>query len=120
MRNWSRIALEWNLANDARFEPHTPGGCTECKGALTIDASIIRNVSYYIVAHASRFIPPGSVRIKSNWSDEMPNVAFITPSGEKVMIVLNEQKHVTPFTIVSNGRRISLEQPAESVVTYVW
>jgi glucosylceramidase len=120
MRNWSRIALEWNLANDARFEPHTPGGCTECKGALTIDASIVRNVSYYIVAHASRFIPPGSVRIQSNWSDELPNVAFITPSGEKVMIVLNEQKHVTPFTIVSNGRRIALEQPAESVVTYIW
>jgi len=25
MRNWSRIALEWNLANDPGFNPHTPG-----------------------------------------------------------------------------------------------
>ncbi len=27
MRNWSRVALEWNLANDQTFNPHTPGGC---------------------------------------------------------------------------------------------
>ena len=26
MRNWSRNALEWNLANDPSFGPHTPGG----------------------------------------------------------------------------------------------
>jgi glucosylceramidase len=34
MRNWSRNALEWNVANDASFGPHTPGGCTQCKGAI--------------------------------------------------------------------------------------
>ena len=27
MRNWSRVALEWNLANDPSYNPHTPGGC---------------------------------------------------------------------------------------------
>src|SRR5690606_6131901 len=32
MRNWSKVALEWNLANDPAFGPHTPGGCTECLG----------------------------------------------------------------------------------------
>jgi glucosylceramidase len=45
MRNWSLNALEWNLANDASYGPHTPGGCTTCKGALTITGSSIqRNV----------------------------------------------------------------------------
>ncbi len=33
MRNWSRVALEWNLANDPNYEPHTPGGCTQCQVA---------------------------------------------------------------------------------------
>lgn len=28
MRYWSKIALEWNLANDPKYEPHTPGGCS--------------------------------------------------------------------------------------------
>lgn len=45
MRNWSKIALEWNLANDPSYGPHTPGGCTECKGALTIGSNVNRNVS---------------------------------------------------------------------------
>ena len=34
MRNWSRTAFEWNLANDANFGPHTEGGCTTCKGGI--------------------------------------------------------------------------------------
>ena len=42
MRNWSRNALEWNLANDPGFGPHTPGGCTECKGALTIGGTVTK------------------------------------------------------------------------------
>jgi glucosylceramidase len=36
MRNWSRTALEWNLASDSAFNPHTPGGCDNCKGGITI------------------------------------------------------------------------------------
>ncbi len=39
MRNWSKIALEWNLANDAQFQPFTPGRYTQCKGAITINSS---------------------------------------------------------------------------------
>ena len=51
--NWSKIALEWNLANDAQFQPFTPGGCTQCKGAITINSaeSYNKNVAYYIIAH---------------------------------------------------------------------
>ncbi|HMP31981.1 MAG TPA: glucosylceramidase, partial [Saprospiraceae bacterium] len=30
IRNHSKIVLEWNLANDPNYEPHTHGGCTEC------------------------------------------------------------------------------------------
>ncbi|MBS1567611.1 MAG: glucosylceramidase, partial [Bacteroidetes bacterium] len=47
-RNWSRNVLEWNLANDPNYQPHTPGGCNTCLGALTIGSTVTRNVSYYI------------------------------------------------------------------------
>src|SRR5207248_10731296 len=77
-RNASKVALEWNLANDPNHNPHTPGGCNECKGALTIGATITRNVSYYIVGHASRFVPPGSVRISSTNVGVLNTVAFLT------------------------------------------
>lgn len=120
MRNWSKVALEWNLANDAGFGPHTPGGCTECKGALTISgASVTRNVSYYIVAHASKFVPPGSIRIGSNAINNISNVVFKRPDGKKVMIIVNEGP-AAGFNIKYKGKLAFTSLPADGVATYIW
>lgn len=122
MRNWSRNALEWNLANDASYGPHTPGGCTMCKGALTIsgNTSVTRNVAYYIIAHASKFVPAGSVRIGSNNSGDIQTVAFKTPSGRKVLIVENDGTSGSSFNIRFNNKWVSSYLPAGAVATYVW
>jgi len=120
MRNWSKVALEWNLANDPSFGPHTPGGCTQCKGALTIGATITRNVAYYILAHAAKFVPPGSVRIGSNITSILQNVAFKTPAGKKVLLVENESNAAQTFNIKSDGKWVSTTLPAGSVGTYSW
>jgi glucosylceramidase len=121
-RNWSRNVLEWNLASDPNYEPHTTGGCDACQGALTIDGnSVSRNVSYYIIAHASKFVRPGSVRIASNTSDELETVAFKTPDGEKVLIVLNNSTSTsTNFNIQFNNTTISSSLLSGAVGTYVW
>jgi len=121
MRNWSRVALEWNLANDPSFGPHTPGGCTECKGALTINgSSFSKNVSYYIIAHASKFVPSGSVRISSNVATNLPNVAFKTPAGKKILIVMNEGNSEVAFNIGYQGAYAGTSLPAGAVATYIW
>lgn len=121
MRNWSRVALEWNLANDPGYGPHTPGGCTECKGALTISGSVVtRNVSYYIVAHAAKFVPAGSVRISSNTISNIVNVAFKTPAGKKVMIAMNESSAAQGFNIRYKGKWVYTSLSAGEVATYVW
>jgi len=121
MRNWSRLALEWNLASDPQYNPHTPGGCTECKGALTVKGNnISRNVSYYIIAHASKFVPPGSVRIGSNDISGVSNVAFITPEGKKVLIVANDNVTAYAFNIRYKDSQGSVNMPAKSAATIVW
>jgi glucosylceramidase len=120
MRNWSRNALEWNLANDASFGPHTQGGCTVCKGALTIGGSVIRNVAYYIIAHASKFVPIGSVRIGSNIIGNLQNVAFQTPDGKKVLIVSNDGTAPETFNIRFKGKWVTHGLDAGAVATYVW
>ena len=39
-RNWSRNVLEWNLAADSNYQPHTDrGGCDRCQGAVTMDGN---------------------------------------------------------------------------------
>lgn len=122
MRNWSKIALEWNLANDAAFNPHTPGGCSECKGALTINnsESFTRNVAYYIIAQASKFVPQNSVRISSTEVGNLNSVAFKTPSGKIVLIVLNEGANSETFNISYNGKVATTSLFANSVATYVF
>jgi glucosylceramidase len=120
IRNWGKVALEWNLASDANYNPHTPGGCTECKGALTIDGSITRNVSYYIVAHVSKFVPPGSVRIASTVVGGLNNVAFRTPTGKKVLVVENDGTSNSSFNIKFKGQLATTGLAAGSVGTYEW
>jgi glucosylceramidase len=121
MRNRSRVALEWNLASDPAYNPHTPGGCTECKGAVTISGSnFVRNVGYYIIAHASKFVPAGSVRIGSNNLGSLHNAAFKTPGGKKVVVVVNDGNSTVSFNIRFNGKWIVTSLPAGGVGTYSW
>ena len=122
MRNWSRVALEWNLANDASFGPHTPGGCTECKGAITVSDrnNYTKNVSYYIIAHASKFVPTGSVRIATAIAGNLSNVAFKTPTGKTVLIVVNDGRNAEVFNIKYNGKWATTSLDAGAVGTFIW
>ncbi|MBT9395583.1 glucosylceramidase [Hymenobacter sp. NST-14] len=121
-RNWARTVLEWNLAADPGQNPHTPGGCTECLGALTLAPhdAVTRNVAYYTVAHASKFVPAGSVRIASSLAPNLPNVAFRTPGGGHVLLVQNDQAAAQTFTIRQGGRTAESTLPPGAVATYAW
>ena len=120
-RNWARTVLEWNLAADPQQNPHTPGGCTECLGALTLDGSAVkRNVAYYIIAHASKFVRPGAIRIASISTGTLPNVAFQAPNGDRVLIVQNEQPTPQTFRIRCQGQQASATLNGGAVGTYVW
>ena len=122
MRNWSKNALEWNLATDGSFSPHTQGGCNSCKGAITVETSstYTKNVSYYIIGQVSKFVPAGSVRISSNVSGSLYNAAFKTPEGKKVMVVLNDGPASALFNIKYNGKWITSSLNKNSVGTYIW
>lgn len=121
MRNWSRNALEWNLANDPNFGPHTPGGCTVCKGALTISASTItRNVAYYIIAQIAKFVPPGSVRVGSTEAGSLYTVAFERPDKKKVLLVLNDGASTASFNLKFKEKWVTLHLPGNSAGTYIW
>ncbi len=120
-RNWSRTILEWNLASDPNQNPHTEGGCDDCLGALTISGNdVSRNVAYYIIAHASKFVRPGSVRIESSEVTGFPNVAFKNPEGEIVLIVLNDTSTSQEVSISVDDNTYSVSLFAGSVGTLVF
>jgi glucosylceramidase len=121
-RNWSRNVLEWNLASNQNYGPHTSGGCSTCQGAVTISGStsVTRNVSYYIIAHASKFVRPGAVRIASDASTTLPNVAFKNTDGSKVLIVLNASGGTQTFNIKFNSKTVTSTLGNGAVATYIW
>ena len=122
MRNWSKVALEWNLVNDASFNPHTTGGCTECKGAITITSgeAFTKNVAYYIIGQASKFVPQNSQRIASSQPGSLSTVAFTRPDGKIALIVLNEGDNTENFNIEYNSKTAATALPGKSVATFVF
>lgn len=121
INNWATAVIEWNLAANEKYEPHTLGGCTECKGAFTIQGDrISRNVSYYIIGQASKYIPVGAQRVESisNFAT-IKTVGFILPNGKKASLVLNTGKAVR-INLLEGNNNIKFEMPAQSVSTIVW
>ena len=116
-RNWCKTVLQWNLAADENQEPHTDrGGCVGCLGAITIKGDdVIRNPSYYIVAHASKFVPPGSVRVVSNIEGNILNVAFKTPEAKVVVILQNKNEEDSTFTVKIENKFIPVTLKAGAV-----
>ena len=147
IQNWSRNVILWNFAADPLNDPHTDdGGCSMCQGAVTLDGNnVTRNIAYYVIAHASKFVRPGSVRIESTNqgdmsvlltsdeeqrevvrvatiknSDALPNVAFRTPDGKIVLIVANDTFATNSFRIQHRGEYANIRLQPGAVGTYVW
>jgi glucosylceramidase len=120
-RNWSKVALEWNLASDPNYYPHTNGGCSNCMGAVTISGNnYTRNAAYYIVAHASQFVKPGAVRISSNVAGSIQNVAFKNPDGSTVLLTLNTSGSSQSFKVKSGDQSFTYTLAGGAVASFKW
>jgi len=140
LRNWSRTALEWNLASDPEHTLHSRlgavgamGGVTigapikrrrgaimEALGGATTGATIKRNPGYYLMAHSARFIRPGSVRVHSSEVDGLPNVTCLTPESRMVMVVMNDAYGARRFRVQHRGACATLELATGDVATLRW
>ncbi len=124
MNNYGNAAFEWNLAADQNCDPHTLGGCPDCKGAITINKKTNKvdsfNVSYYIIGQAAKFVRPGSKRISSSSTDNnLVNAAFETSEGKIVVIVLNNGNKEVDFKIKFEDNTITSKLNAGAAATYI-
>ena len=77
-------------------------------------------MSYYIIAHASKFVPQNSVRIASTQPGNLATVAFKREDGKLVLIVENDGNNAESFNIRINGKiaTLSLEAGAKKAIIY--
>ncbi|MDP1899263.1 MAG: glycoside hydrolase family 30 beta sandwich domain-containing protein [Rubrivivax sp.] len=123
-RGWARGVLMWNLALDENFGPHL-GGCKDCRGVVTIDSRtghVTRNLEYYALAHASKFVRAGAQRIASTAAvDGLESVAFRNADdGTVALIVCNTAAATRPMTVTQGGQVFEYAMPRESIATFVW
>lgn len=122
-RNWARGVLFWNLALDEKDGPHL-GGCNDCRGVVTIDSrsgAVTRNVEYYALAHASRFVRPGARRIASSGgTDDLAHVAFQNPDRSLVVLMANSAGEPRTFSVRVGMRNFRYTLPGRSVATFSW
>jgi glucosylceramidase len=125
VRNYSKGVLLWNFALDQNSGPQN-GGCTNCRGVVTIDdstnpATISYNVEYYALGQASKFFQPGATRVGSNNpSRNLIDVAFLNPDNSHMLMVCNAGYATTTFQVQWNNQAFSYKLPKKSVVTFKW
>jgi glucosylceramidase len=90
---------------------------------VTIDpatGAITRNVEYYALGHASRFVLPGAYRVSTvSRSDGVEGAAFLNRDGSRVAILYRKSGE-GPVSLALDGERYSVAMPAGSVATLRW
>ncbi|MBA2679076.1 MAG: hypothetical protein H0U76_11860 [Ktedonobacteraceae bacterium] len=77
--------------------------------------------TYYYLAHFSKFVRPGSVRLQTKGSAKGVRViTFQTPEGGLVAQLLNSLEQDTAVNVASKGRILHITLPAKSITTALW
>ncbi|HEY5788191.1 MAG TPA: discoidin domain-containing protein [Microlunatus sp.] len=120
-RNWGQAVILWNLALDQRNGPFI-GGCKTCRGVVTVndDGTVTRNLEYWALAHASRFVAPGAVRIGSSQSAGSPvsNVAYRNRDGSLVVVAHNQGHQARSVDLAVGDRHVSATLAPGAAATY--
>ena len=86
----------------------------------TARGSFEKKVSYYYIAHFSKYIQPGATHIgSSSYSDKLEVTAARNPDGSIVLVVLNRTGEDIPYNVRIQGELVKLKAEANSIATAV-
>lgn len=76
---------------------------------------------YYYLAHFSKFVRPGAVRVAMSGTEEkIRALAFRSPDGGVVLQLLNRRDTPATVTVAWRDQVLKAELPALSIGTYQW
>jgi glucosylceramidase len=98
--------MMWNLALDADHGPKIAGGCSDCRGLLTVDpasGNAEPTPEYYALAHLARAADPGAVATGVQRGGVVTTATFINPDGELGVIGFNDSSSSRTVRIQAAG-----------------
>ena len=116
----------WNLMLDDEGKPYRPGGCSTCFGAVTLSSAdhktITRNSHYYDVAHCSKVLQPGAVRLgtKGYETSGLTYQWYLNPDGSQALLLLNEGSSDAMVNFVTEKHSISCKVPGKAIQSIRW
>jgi O-glycosyl hydrolase len=122
VRNWAKTVILWNIAAGANNQPST---CGACQPMVRVDAatdSYSYNLDYRAMAHVSKFVKPGAVRIASNslGASSVDDVAFVNPDGSKVLVAYNAGSTSNTFTVRFGSDAFTYTLASNTAATFTW
>ena len=125
---WGKGVTLWNLMLDYQGKPFRPRGCSTCYGAVSIDASdyslesIVRNSHYYDVAHCSKVLQPGAVRLgTSGYSAAgLTYQLYRNPDGSYAALILNEGTSDALLNFVTDNYAVACRIPPRALQSVTW
>jgi len=77
--------------------------------------------TYYYLAHFSKFVRPGAIRVQTTGRAQGLRVmSFLTPDGGIVAQVLNSNRSDAPISLLHRGHTLQMTAPALSISTVLW
>jgi glucosylceramidase len=140
-RNWASAVVLWNIALDPSGGPVQPPnfGCRRCTGLATVDEKTGRyrlGRDYYQLGQASRYVPPGAVRIASNTfvtdrntdlrklgsytTSALDDVAFLDPNGLRILLTYNSSELPARFAVSWRTSYFTYTLPPGATATFRW
>ena len=120
--NYMTAETIWNLLVDEAGGP-SHDRTFGCKAELTVNPEkdeIIIEPSYYAIAHFSRFVKRGAVRIgSSSYSDDIDVAAFKNPDGKIIAVALNHGKAPAGPRLRLGETSALVRLPGHSLSTFV-
>ncbi|NDV70253.1 glycoside hydrolase family 30 beta sandwich domain-containing protein [Dysgonomonas sp. 25] len=125
INNYCKAVLVWNFMLDADHGPYRPGGCNQCLGAVTLNASntdVKRNSHFYTIGHLAKVIKPGAQRIKTSGytATGLYYAGFKNTDGTYGVVLQNESQDARNVTVALDNKSFTYSVPANSMVSYLW
>ena len=118
----------WNLMLDDKKGPNRPGGCNTCYGGVTISSStyayssISRNSQYYQVAHCSKVLQPGAVRMGTEGyaNKGLTYQWYRNPDGSYGVLLLNENAVEAKVAFSTDKHSVTCKVPPKAIQSVLW